>query len=116
MNIFLITIAFLPFLFGYPSQKQALKACEEWESKGVVHFYESYSYLRKQWIDDGGNISSRVCLNKEGVNQENFIKAYELFANYHDNPEKVKKSIRWLLSNSRLRAGRIIGSTSNVPF
>ena len=69
MNIFLITIAFLPFLFGYPSQKQALKACEEWESKGVVHFYESYSYLRKQWVNDGGKISSRVCLNKEAVNQ-----------------------------------------------
>ena len=28
-----------------------------------------------------------ITLNKEGVDQKNFIKAYELFANYQDSPE-----------------------------
>ena len=29
-------------------------------------------------------------LNKEGIDQENFIKAYEVFANYEDNLENIK--------------------------
>ena len=52
-----------------------------------------------------------VTLNKEGVDQENFIKAYELFANYQDSPEKVKK----IKTNTLIIAGsEDTGSTPNM--
>ena len=52
-----------------------------------------------------------ITLNKEGVDQENFIKAYELFANYQDSPEKVKK----IKTNTLIIAGsEDTGSTPNM--
>ena len=52
-----------------------------------------------------------IILNKEGVDQENFIKAYELFANYQDSPEKVKK----IMTNTLIIAGSDdTGSTPNM--
>ena len=52
-----------------------------------------------------------MILKKEGVDQKNFIKAYELFANYQDSPEKLKK----IKTNTLIIAGSDDkGSTPNM--
>ena len=72
----------------------------------------------KRWFSDDYlkknpdlNQEFLVTLNKEGVDHENFIKAYELFANYQDSPEKVKK----IKTNTLIIAGsEDTGSTPNM--
>lgn len=59
MNYFLITLAFIPALFGYPSQEQAGEACWEWLEKGVSHPYQYRNQYSGGLMD--GTYYSRKC-------------------------------------------------------
>jgi len=48
-------------------------------------FSDKYLEQNPELYDEFMNI-----LNKKGIDQENFIKAYEVFANYEDNLENIK--------------------------